>query len=183
MNLLNLSSLNSALFWSILIRFCQLWSVSPMVSRGRVVSRGRGRWRGAHCDFVSTQDNYPARAGWCVVSILRYSPPSLPHNLECWVQAGIQDCESHIMCYGSQGTRCNVTTPSPGFIKCRKAETCRIFPFSWKNVFFSLHCHSTDVLETWVMILASCQTLPVFYILPHSYLVWLISFLIISYKW
>ena len=96
-----------------------------------------------------TGDNYPARR---LVSILCYSPPFLtlsPHNLECWVQAGIQDCESHIMCYGSQGTRCNVTSPSPGFIKCRKAETCWIFPLSWKNVFFSLHCHRADVLETW----------------------------------
>ena len=97
-------------------------------------------------------------------------------NVECKPEFKIVKVTLCVMDLRGRGVT-SLPRLSPGFIKCRKAETCRIFPFSWKNVFFSLHCHSTDVLETWVMILASCQTLPVFYILPHSYLVWLISFL------
>ena len=126
----------------------------------------------AHCDFVSTRDNYPARAG-----VNTPLPPFLIiWNVECKPEFKIVKVTLCVMDLRGRGVT-SLPRLSPGFIKCRKAETCRIFPFSWKNVFFSLHCHSTDVLETWVMILASCQTLPVFYILPHSYLVWLISFL------
>ena len=53
-----------------------------------------------------------------------------------------------------------------------KLKHAEYSPFRGKMCFFRyIVIHSTDVLETWVMILASCQTLPVFYILPHSYLV------------
>ena len=114
----------TGLFWSILIRFCQLWSVSPG-QQSRVTRR-------------TLSPLWIIIRGWSPL-------PSLPHNLECWVQAGIQDCESHIMCYGSQGTRCNVTTQSPDLSNAEKLKHARYSPFRGNMCFFRyIHCHSTD---------------------------------------
>ena len=152
------------LHWSILIRFYQLYPQHCTGWQSLATELSR--------DIVSTGDNYPARR---LVSILRYSPPFLTlliiWNVECKPEFKIVKVTLCVMDLRGRGV--TSLARRRDLSNAEKLKHAEYSPFHGKTCFFRYIVIGLMYWRpgTWVMILASCQTLSVFYILPHSYLV------------
>ena len=156
-------------FWSILIRFYQLYPQHRTGWQSLATELGRDAGTLSPLEIIIQQ------GGWCVVSILRYSPPFLSlliiWNVECKPEFKIVKVTLCVMDLRGRGV--SSLPRLRDLSNAEKLKHAEYSPFHGKTCFFRYIVIGLMYWRpgTWVMILASCQTLSVFYILPHSYLV------------